>query len=498
MSTVIGKKKEHQKKDLRKFVERNDDKKTKDRPGQVVEEKEKQESMKIPLHKKKNATLPKQSEKAGPCCVMSRIKQDHFKREGELELLATEREGAELEVCLVASRSEIRELDKDIAAKEQRVREFAIMFESENSKYEEFLKRIEKNSADARTHFENEHKSNREKDAVTEKLIDEIETIKSEITKNDEILNHYERLENVLFKLSPPEWQETQQAKVPSHRVSQDEHNQKPQKSTVSQGLESSPGRAREPTLSSAPRDPLFTNSTQDGDSSEYELVDKMTELMEQVLFLSKISSEVNEMVKDLQKKLKAKLKKMKEEEEKLELPIKDMKDRIDKEKKRAVGLKKKIELHHSIKTANLDATLDALDVKVTEVYRCCVNKQVTNIRLLEKVASVEYRMSLVLQQIESIPEGSLKQLRKIKDSERRSRLCEEKLRQQSERRIEMMQKCMQRYLGDRKKTSGRKLLPRSKPAEQKSKSPKVSDEDDNTAEDEFHACLFSMDVNTM
>nr|XP_046269484.1 coiled-coil domain-containing protein 38-like isoform X5 [Scatophagus argus] len=444
MSTVIGKKKEHQKKDLRKFVERNDDKKTKDRPGQVVEEKEKQESMKIPLHKKKNATLPKQSEKAGPCCVMSRIKQDHFKREGELELLATEREGAELEVCLVASRSEIRELDKDIAAKEQRVREFAIMFESENSKYEEFLKRIEKNSADARTHFENEHKSNREKDAVTEKLIDEIETIKSEITKNDEILNHYERLENVLFKLSPPEWQETQQAKVPSHRVSQDEHNQKPQKSTVSQGLESSPGRAREPTLSSAPRDPL------------------------------------------------------KEEEEKLELPIKDMKDRIDKEKKRAVGLKKKIELHHSIKTANLDATLDALDVKVTEVYRCCVNKQVTNIRLLEKVASVEYRMSLVLQQIESIPEGSLKQLRKIKDSERRSRLCEEKLRQQSERRIEMMQKCMQRYLGDRKKTSGRKLLPRSKPAEQKSKSPKVSDEDDNTAEDEFHACLFSMDVNTM
>nr|XP_046269482.1 coiled-coil domain-containing protein 38-like isoform X3 [Scatophagus argus] len=472
MSTVIGKKKEHQKKDLRKFVERNDDKKTKDRPGQVVEEKEKQESMKIPLHKKKNATLPKQSEKAGPCCVMSRIKQDHFKREGELELLATEREGAELEVCLVASRSEIRELDKDIAAKEQRVREFAIMFESENSKYEEFLKRIEKNSADARTH---------------------------EITKNDEILNHYERLENVLFKLSPPEWQETQQAKVPSHRVSQDEHNQKPQKSTVSQGLESSPGRAREPTLSSAPRDPLFTNSTQDGDSSEYEqLVDKMTELMEQVLFLSKISSEVNEMVKDLQKKLKAKLKKMKEEEEKLELPIKDMKDRIDKEKKRAVGLKKKIELHHSIKTANLDATLDALDVKVTEVYRCCVNKQVTNIRLLEKVASVEYRMSLVLQQIESIPEGSLKQLRKIKDSERRSRLCEEKLRQQSERRIEMMQKCMQRYLGDRKKTSGRKLLPRSKPAEQKSKSPKVSDEDDNTAEDEFHACLFSMDVNTM
>lgn len=65
---------------------------------------------------------------------------------------------------------------------------------------------------------------------------------------------------------------------------------------------------------------------------------------------------------------------------------------------------------------------LDAMGVKVTEVHCCCVDSRMTSLSTLEKLSSVEYRMSLLLQHIESIPLESLETLRQIKDSVRRSR----------------------------------------------------------------------------
>lgn len=65
---------------------------------------------------------------------------------------------------------------------------------------------------------------------------------------------------------------------------------------------------------------------------------------------------------------------------------------------------------------------LDALGEKVAEVHRCCVDDRMTNLSTLEKLANIESRMSLLLQGLESIPEESLVMMKRIKDSERRSR----------------------------------------------------------------------------
>lgn len=65
---------------------------------------------------------------------------------------------------------------------------------------------------------------------------------------------------------------------------------------------------------------------------------------------------------------------------------------------------------------------LDALGEKVAEVHRCCVDDRISNLSTLEKLANIENRMSLVLQGLESIPDESLEMMKKIKDSERRSR----------------------------------------------------------------------------
>ncbi|XP_044022031.1 cilia- and flagella-associated protein 100-like isoform X2 [Siniperca chuatsi] len=474
MSTETVKAKGHRKEVLRKFLT-----KTENLAGQVVEEG-KQETVKIPQQIKNNTTLSKQTQDS-PDLKMSAIKHETIKRDRKRDLLCIERQRALLEASLIKSRSHIMKMDKNIAAKEQYLKQLERITERENYNLEEFLKRSEEKSVDSRKLFEKESKSKQERNAAIKKLTDEIRTLKSKFAKIEEILNKYRRYKNVLFMLTPPEWHEGKEAealkaKVTSDRDTQDVQNREPQESAIRQGLErgleSSPGgvlpSTREPMLSTAHSGTLITTSKLDCNSSEHEeklelyfsdpqqLLDLQTELTEQNLSLIQNSTRGDETLEELRQNIETTLKKMKEDEEKLTLQ---------------------------------DVLLDALGMKVTEVYCCCVDGRLTNLSTLEKLSSVEYRMSLQLQLLENIPEESLETLRQIKDSQRRSRLREEKLRLEREKQKERMKKCMQRSLGDTKKIRGRKLMPRCIPVELKSK---VSDEDNIPAEDELHAYLFT------
>ena len=155
-----------------------------------------------------------------------------------------------------------------------------------------------------------------------------------------------------------------------------------------------------------------------------------------------------------------------KEDEEKLTLQITDMKERIDTEKERSAKLELKVQLHVSLKAedkvetnmfdhilpiitpfSNLkseesqmlylywllfscfksfphlqDVMLDDLGDKVTEVHCRVLDSRMSSLSTLEKLSSIEYRMSVLLQNIESIPEESLEAFRQLKDSERRTR----------------------------------------------------------------------------
>ncbi|KAI9520132.1 hypothetical protein NQZ68_021851, partial [Dissostichus eleginoides] len=179
------------------------------------------------------------------------------------------------------------------------------------------------------------------------------------------------------------------------------------------------------------------------------------------------------------------------EDDEKLMLQLDEMKDRIASDQERAATLKRKVQLHDSLKTEDHDMMSDALGVKITEVHRCCVDSRLTYLSTLEKLSSVEYRISLLFQFLESIPKENLETLRLIKDSERTSRLREEQLRLERQKHLEMLKKCKQRSMDESKKKTGRKLRPRCFPVEQKIT---VSEEDNIPAEEELHAFLFEDD----
>ncbi|XP_035855856.1 coiled-coil domain-containing protein 38-like isoform X2 [Sander lucioperca] len=409
---------------------------------------------------KNNSALPKQKQDS-PDQKMILMKQE-MKRDRQCDI---ERKSAQLEASLMKSRKDIKKLKKAIITKTAHIKQLEQSLEIENKISEQCLKRIEKKAEDARTLFEKENQKREEANSTTVKLTKDIGTLKSELAKIEDILNKYKRYKNILFKLSPPEWQE---------------------------GSGSSPGPvvpssrdARDDTLNSSECEEkleLYFSDPQ-------QLLDRMAELTEQNLCLIPHSTRVDETLQELKQTIEATWKKMKKEDEKLTLQVNDMEDRIRNETERATLLKKKVQLHDSLKTQDQDIMLDALGAKVTEVHRCCVDSRLTNLSTLEKLSSVEYRMTVVLELIENIPEEDLETLRMIKDNERKARQREEQLRLEMERKLEMKKKCFQKSHSDSKKITGRRLMPRCIPLGQKGK---VSAEDNAPNEDELHAFLFT------
>ncbi|XP_076595571.1 cilia- and flagella-associated protein 100 [Chaetodon auriga] len=436
------------------------------------------------------------------------MKRENITKDSKHDLISMERQKAVLELSLMTKRSEILRMDEAIAKEEEQLKQLEKVIERDNLNFEEFLRENEKKSVEARSCFEREAKFKQEKNAEVKKLTAEVGTIKSELVKFEEILIDYKRYKELLFKLSPPEWQEAQKTKALKTKFPSDKEPQDKQKKELEESgrLESkvyNPGRElppiRETRLSSAHSSALTAKS--DSDSSEYEdepelyftdpqqLLDLVTELTEQNLSLIQNSTRVEETLEELRQSMETTRKKIEKDEEQLTLQIQDLNQRIDNEKARGTKLKQMVQLHVSLKTEDQDAMLDALGEKVAEVHRCCVDDRMTNLSTLEKLTNIENRMSLLLQGLESIPEESLEMIRKIKDSERRSRQREEKVREQREKQNERMRRYLERSLADSKKTSGRKLMPRCIPVPQKVRVSKV---DSGPDEDEIHTYLFS------
>ncbi|XP_061644568.1 LOW QUALITY PROTEIN: cilia- and flagella-associated protein 100 [Phyllopteryx taeniolatus] len=410
-------------------------------------------------------------------------------RECKHDLISTERQKAVLEISLMTKRSEICKMDKAVVKEERRLKELEKTIEKDTQSFAVFLRENEKKSLEAQTFLERETESKQEKTADIKKLTYEISKIRSEVANYDDILQEYKRYRELLFKLSPPEWQEAQRAKllrkVQVDKNTADEQNREPEDLTVKQDLENNMAHAQ-PRHSSAELASNPKEHEPDVDRSECEdnpelyftdpkqLIALMTELTEQNLSLIKNSTRAEETLEELKHSMEAIRKRTKKDEELMTRQIDDLKKRIGEEKTRAWEMKKKVQLHVLLNARLQDDVMRALGEKVAEVYRCCVDDGLSSPSTLEKLASIEKQMSSLLHCLEDIPKESLEMVQKIKDSERRTRQREEKLKLQREKQIERMKKYLERSLSDTKKTSGRKLMPRCIPFAQKVKVKKV------------------------
>ncbi|KAM9741686.1 cilia- and flagella-associated protein 100-like [Menidia menidia] len=479
--------------------------------GGEEEEEEENEKNKTSKQIKSKAVLPKQTSCRHEL-KMALMKGENISRKTKQCLISMERQKAVLELSLMTKSSEISRMDRAIAKEEKKLRQLEKDLEKDNHRFEEFLRENERKSVEARRLFDQEDKAKQEKNAQFRKLTAEMGNIKSELIKLDETLMDYKRYQEFLFKLSPPEWQEEQtskamKAKVLSDKYGPNELNNKPHWMAVRNSLHDKLSRSEgelpsiiETRPSSARSDTLDAKSQSDCDSSECEdepklyftdpqqILELMTELTEQNLSLIQNCARVEEALEKLRQSLETTRSKIGKDEELIGEQVNYLNQRIDKERARGAKLKQKIQLHVSLSTEDQDAMLESLGEKVAEVHRSCVDDRITNLSTLEKVANIESRMFSLLLSLESIPEGRLEMLKKIKDSEQRSRQREEKLREREEKQKERMQRYLERSLADSKKISGRKLVPRCRPISQRVK---VISVDSSLAEDDINELLF-------
>ncbi|XP_023152802.2 GRIP and coiled-coil domain-containing protein 2-like isoform X2 [Amphiprion ocellaris] len=345
----------------------------------------------------------------------------------EMDLVVFNTQKALTEAQLKKEKSEILKTQKAVTGKNEFIKMLACMYEAEVCSHEEFIMDFEKKSADK--NYAEATKAKEELDAVIEKLTDG--TLESEFAEG--VLNKYKSYKNLLFNLLLLQEAETSKAKVLINKDDQNEMKSEPQKRVVRKGserdLESSLGQVlpstKDPTLSSAYSDTVVPDSTLDVNSTEYEeyfsnpqqLVGLLSDLTDLNLSQNQNSTGEDNI---LEQTTELASEKMKELEERLPSLVCNMKDRIVKEQERAVMLGKQVQLHEAVKIQDRDI-LDAVDKKVTEVHLCFVDCWMTDLSITEKLCNAEHRMSLMLQQIESIPEDTFKTLQHINNTEWRN-----------------------------------------------------------------------------
>ncbi|KAM4625946.1 cilia- and flagella-associated protein 100 [Polymixia lowei] len=435
--------------------------------GLEEEEDEEEDEGKLERpHRGKGRRVRPHSLQGNPALRMAMIKGENIEKESTLDFITKKREMFLLEYSLSVKKSEIKKLEDAIVEEERRLKQAEQMLEDDAILFEEFLKENDKTSVEAIRIAEQETRSKLEKMTEIKRLTTEMVTIKSEISKNEEILKEYNMYKDFLFRLSPLEWQEAQRTKVLEAKVLTNQDTPDTKKDKDKSGHK--PGTC----FAVASEYIVELDEPELYFSEPQQLLDLMTELEEQNLSLIQNSRETEEALEELRHAMKISKKKMATNAEQLTTQINIMTQTIAREKERAAELELKARLFSfgKFKTGEQDSMLDALGRKVEEVYRCCVGDKTANLSTLQMLANIENRVSMLLESMESIPPDTLEKVEKIKDKERRVRQRDEKLQQQKDHQEERLKKALERAQCDIKRTNGRKLMARSKPVAHKIK----------------------------
>ncbi|XP_070297688.1 cilia- and flagella-associated protein 100-like [Salvelinus sp. IW2-2015] len=458
-----------------------------------------------------------------PAWRVAMIKDRNIDKESMNEFITKKREMFLLEYSLAVKRGEIEQLEKMAAGEERKLMRAERFLEDDAIMFDEFLKENDKNSVEAIKVAELETKVKLEKVTEIKRLTTRMVTIKSDISKFEDIIKEYNMYKEFLFKLSPPEWQEAQRAKgktpkaksaTKSATKDKSKEKDKDERATPKRAqhvwkagrplrVESCPspgcqGPSRQSIGQSDKPSPVAELET---DSSEYEehpelyftdprqLLELLSELEEQNLSLIQNSRETEEALEVFSKVMDHTKKKMELETVQLTQQIDVMTHTIQRERDRAAELELRARLFNfgKYKSADQEVMLDSLGAKVEVVYRSCVGDTEANLSTLQMLMVIESRLGELLENVEMIPKERLLMAERTKEKERRLRMRDEKMHQAKQHQEERLKRALERAQADIKKTTGKKLMARSQPPAGKLKTSQVYDISDKEKEEQLY-----------
>ncbi|XP_030063547.1 cilia- and flagella-associated protein 100 isoform X2 [Microcaecilia unicolor] len=456
------------------------------------------------------------------------VTKDHPAAETLLEYTKKKREMFYLQYALFVKRNEIQKMETIAVREETKLEKAEQFLEEDAAMFDEFLKENDRCSVEAIKIADKETKRKMDKMAEIKKLSAQVMNIKSDIAKHEEILNEYMMLQEFLFKLSPPEWQEKHRKKPKEAKSSQSsgkEKNNLEAKLTKSSSVtgrsdsrsssqhlhrwDSASSSTKRSTSKIAPGKKMSEASQhlvpvqsvqqvlqeEDEDSALYftdpkQLLKIFTELEEQNLSLIQNSQDIEESLEEIKHNFVFTKEKMEKEIKQLRELTSCMKACIatEEEKSAELQLKSQVFSFEQKSEEDQDSMLKALHRKVKDVYQSCLGDDQAKLTTLQMLMYIETQMEDLLDKIETIPSKKLEVAEKLKDKERRVRLREEKMRQQKIHQEERLRRAMERAQADAKKTTGRRLVFRSDPPATK---PRIEKDEDTIEKEKEEAAYF-------
>uniref|UniRef100_A0A672SLF8 Coiled-coil domain-containing protein 37-like n=1 Tax=Sinocyclocheilus grahami TaxID=75366 RepID=A0A672SLF8_SINGR len=445
------------------------------------------------------------------------MKDPNVDKGGMNEYITKKRELFLLEYSLAVKKGEIQLLEQMAAEEDVKLTRAEKFLEDDAILFEEFLKENDKNSVEAIKIAEQEMKVKLQKVAEIKKITSKMVTIKSDISKYEDILKEYKKYKEFLLMLSPPEWQEKQRSKsrhsTDSTNAERDEKQteklKKNKERKTAEGSKRGERRVARGFLSSQEARASSQQSVKSShqgskisapgtDSSDYEedpemffkepqdLLNLMTELEEQNLSLIQNTRETEEALEEFRQNAELTRKNMESESKQLKEQIGILTDTIQREKERAAELEMKAKLFSfgQYKPEDQDKTLDSLSRKVEEVYHCCVGETEANLTTLQMLTAIEEKLGELLENADMIPKDQMSIAERAKEKERRMRMRDEKIFLQMKQQEERQKKALERSQAEIKKTSVKKLMPRSQPPVRKRESNKNTEATDRENEE--------------
>nr|XP_023853280.1 cilia- and flagella-associated protein 100-like [Salvelinus alpinus] len=462
------------------------------------------------------------------------IKDCNIDKESINEFINQKKEMFLLEYSLAVKRGEIEQLVKVAAAEERKLTHAEQFLEDDAIIFDQFLKVNNKNSVEAIKVAELETKVKMEKMSEIKRITTRMVSIKSDISKFEDIIKEFKMHKEFLFKLSPLEWQEAHEAKAktlklksatrsatksatkdkpkekdkderatPKRRTTMDRKGSFADRELPPIGMLGTPLDSRQDGGTNLLNSCLFRNPVVElkTDSSEYEedpelyfkdprqLLELLTELEEQNLSLIQNSRETEDAQEEFRQVMDYNRKKMEVETNQLTQQIDIMTHTIQRERERAAELELRARLFNfgKYKSDDQEGMFDSLGVKVEEVYRGCVGDSEANLSTLQMLKAIESRLDELLENVEIVPKERLVLAERAKEKERRFRLRDEKMHQDKQHQEERLKRALERAQADVKKTTGKKLMARSQRPARKLKTSQVYDISDKEKDEQLY-----------
>ncbi|CAG2206638.1 Cilia- and flagella-associated protein 100 [Mytilus edulis] len=429
--------------------------------------------------------------KDDPQFTIAVTRDRHVEKESLAEYIQKKREMFLVQYSLGVKRDEIRKLEEIAQAEEKKLEQAELYLEEDASMFDEFLKENDTGSVEAVREAENETKAKLEKVQEIKRVNADIMTIKSEISKFEDILKEYHMYKKFLDTLTPQEIREEQikrRDKRREEKKKEREAAKRKRKEGRNHQLEDFRHKKGSALKSKQAEAAASTPAEESSDDDELELffsgpqqlLDIFAELEEQNLSLIQNSQETEENLEEMKTNIKQTKVKMEKETAILKEQISKLTNQIKREESKAQDLKIRAKMFSfgEFKQEDQEKMLLELNRKVEDVYKTCIGDNEAQISTLQMLTNLENQLVGLLEQIETMPADKVEAAEKAKEKERRLKMREEKMEEQRLKQEERVRKAMERARAEPKKQTGRKLVFRSEPPKQKKR------EDDGAGQD--------------